>query len=333
MNKKIYETIVVGAGPAGLYAGILLGLRHIDTLILEASDSVGGQLTKLYPTKKITDIPGCVEITAGDLIKNLSLSLSQYQEYVKLEFNKSVSSIEKDSSESEQVYILKTINNEEYFARTIIISSGNGAFKPRKFELENVRIPNSFIKYSVINPYLYKDKNVLILGGGDTALDYANLLSDYTNKITLVHRRDQFRGNDDTLMKIKEKNVSVLTPYTITNIEKNEENINVEIHGPHDNKTLKNIDLILVCYGLEAGEQIQGGLEYDQLGIKVNPNAGYTTNLDNVYSCGNVCSYPFKNKNLASAFGEIATISAVISMYLYPQKAPVVYSSLIKNKV
>ena len=313
----MYDVIIIGAGPIGLFSTFYSSLRGLKTLTLESSNSVGGQLTKIYPEKPIYDLPGIKEIKAKDYIDNLYNQYLPYSEKSPILFNVEIENILLGNKS----HILKT-NKGIFETKTVLIASGNGNGIPRKLEVENA---------SKCNNILYKDKNkeIVILGGGDSAVDIANMLVDYSN-VTIIHRRNEFRAHEESLNLFKNKNGKILTPY---NVESIDFDINLKalnlVNNSNDELVKVKADYVFVSYGLLPNKNILNNiLDSDTLGILVNTQM--ETSQKGIYAVGNSCSYLGKVKTIASGMGEAATAITSIHQYLYPTKNPTFYSSINK---
>ncbi len=305
--KKI-DTIIIGAGPVGLFAVHQLGIKGLKSIVIDNLDKVGGQCIELYPNKPIYDIPAVPECTGEDLTKKL---LKQIEPF-KTEFflNERVDEV-KQSGEN---WIVKTNKKNEFLAPNIIIAGGVGSFEPRKFSVKGAeKFEEKSLFYSVKDKEKFKNKNITIFGGGDSALDWALELSKFS-KICLVHRRNEFRGMPHTLTEIKklEKNgkVSIKTPCQLESIigDENISSINIKF----DNGKIEQVEtnIILGFFGLimKLGPIAEWGLNMDKKTIEVN-SQNFETNKKGIFAAGDICSYPGKLKLILSGFHEVALAS------------------------
>ena len=319
----MYEVIIIGAGPIGLFSTFYSSLRGLKTLTLESSNSIGGQLTKIYPEKPIYDLPGIKEIKAKDYIDNLYNQYLPYSEKNPIMYEVEIENILLGDCS----HIIKT-NKGVFETKTILIASGNGNSIPRKLEVENASKCNNIL-YRLDDVNKYKNKDIVVLGGGDTAVDIANMLVDYSN-VTIVHRRNEFRAHEESLSLFKNKNGKILTPYNVESIDfdKNLKALNL-VNNSNDELIKVKADYVFVSYGLLPSKNILNNLlDSDTLGILVNTQM--ETSQKGIYAIGNSCSYLGKVKTIASGMGEVVTAITSIHQYLYPTKNPTFYSSINK---
>ena len=211
------DTIIIGAGPVGLFAVHQLGIKGLKAVVIDNLDRAGGQCIELYPDKPIYDIPAVPECNGEELTKNLLDQIKPFK--TKFFFNERVEEVKQDKDN----WIVKTNNSNEYLAPNIIIAGGVGSFEPRKLSLKAIeKFEGKSLFYAVKNKEEFKDKNISIFGGGDSALDWTLELSKFS-KITLIHRRNEFRGAPHTLSEIKklEKDgkLTIKTPCQLESVE------------------------------------------------------------------------------------------------------------------
>ena len=306
MIKK--DAIIIGAGPVGLFGVHQLGIKGLNAVVIDNLDKAGGQCIELYPDKPIYDIPGVPECTGEELTNKLLEQIKPFKTSFVL--NERVDEIrqEKDS------WFVKTNKNKEFFAPNIIIAGGVGSFEPRKLSLKNLeKYEGKSIFYAVKNKDEFKNKNISIFGGGDSALDWALELSKFS-RINLIHRRNEFRGAPHTLSEIKklekEGKVSIKTPCQLESIEEDGSIKSITIKF-EDGKTEKlNTDIILSFFGLvmKLGPIAEWGLNMNKKTIKVNAE-NFETNKKGIFAVGDICSYPGKLKLILSGFHEVALAS------------------------
>ena len=196
---KKTDTIIIGAGPVGLFAVHQLGIKGLNSVVIDNLDKAGGQCIELYPDKPIYDIPAVPECTGEELTKKLLTQIKPFN--AEFFLNERVEEVKQEKEN----WIVKTSNNNEFWAPNIIIAGGVGSFEPRKLAVkESEKFENKSLFYAVRDKENFKDKNISIFGGGDSALDWALELSKFSN-INLIHRRNEFRGAPHTLSEIKKK--------------------------------------------------------------------------------------------------------------------------------
>ena len=305
---KKTDVIIIGAGPVGLFAIHQLGIKGLEAIVVDNLDKAGGQCIELYPDKPIYDIPAVPECTGEELTKRLLEQIKPFK--TKLYLNERVQEVYQEKEN----WIVKTSNNQEFMAPNIIIAGGVGSFEPRKISLKECeKFEGKSVFYAVKNKDNFKNKNISIFGGGDSALDWALELSKFS-KITLIHRRDEFRGAQHTLAEIrkleKEGKVSIKTPCQIHSIESDKELKSITIKYD-DGKTEKiSTDVILGFFGLimKLGPIAEWGLNMNKKTIEVNPE-NFETNKKGIFAAGDICSYPGKLKLILSGFHEVALAS------------------------
>lgn len=317
------DVIIIGAGPIGLFSTFYCALRGLKTLTLESSSTYGGQLISLYPEKPIYDLAGIKEIKAKDYIQELHNQYLPYSSKNPIEYNIEILNV----LSNDKYHIIKT-NKGDFETKTILIANGNGSCIPRKLEVENAS-KCSNILYRLDNIEKYKNKNIAILGGGDSAFDMANMLISNSN-VTLVHRRKEFRAHEDSIEKFKNLNGKILTPMTVESIDCDKICKAINLRNNETNeKVILPIDFVFVSYGLLPSNNIFNNiLESDTLGILVNQS--FSTSRKGIYAVGNACSYIGKVKTITSGMGEVVTAITAIHQYLFPTKNPTFYSSINK---
>ena len=304
---KKTDTIIIGAGPVGLFAVHQLGIKGLNSTIIDNLDKVGGQCIELYPDKPIYDIPAVPECTGEELTKKLLEQIKPFNPGLFL--NERVEEVKQDKEN----WIVKTNKNNEFSAPNIIIAGGVGSFEPRKLSVKEAeKFENKFLFYAVIDKEKFKNKNISIFGGGDSALDWALELSKFS-KINLIHRRNEFRGAPHTLSEIKklEKDgkISIKTPCQIESIVGNEKIDSITVKFD-DGKTEKiKTDIILSFFGLimKLGPIAEWGLNMNRKTIEVNSENFETNKKD--FAAGDICNYPGKLKLILSGFHEVALAS------------------------
>ncbi len=305
---KKTDVIIIGAGPVGLFAVHQLGIKGLKAVVIDNLDKAGGQCIELYPDKPIYDIPAVPECTGEELTKRLLDQIKPFK--TELYLNERVEEVRKEKED----WIVKTNNNSEFMAPNIIIAGGVGSFEPRKISLKECeKFEGKSVFYAVRNKETFKNKNISIFGGGDSALDWTLELSKFS-KITLIHRRNEFRGAQHTLSEIRklerEGKVFIKTPCQIESLEGQNELKSITIKYD-DGKTEKiPTDVILGFFGLimKLGPIAEWGLNMDKKTIEVS-SENFQTNKKGIFAAGDICSYPGKLKLILSGFHEVALAS------------------------
>ena len=302
------DVVLIGAGPVGLFAVHQLGIKGLKVEVIDNLDKAGGQCIELYPEKPIYDIPAVPECTGKELTDNLLKQISPFQ--TNFHYNERVDAVTQDK----EYWIVETNKKKTFIASSKIIAGGVGSFEPRKLALKEAdKFEGKSVFYSVKNKDIFKNKSISIFGGGDSALDWALELSK-TSKITLLHRRNQFRGAPHTLSEIKkleEKGrISIKTPCQLISINGDKNIKSLEIK--YDNEKTEKIetDIILSFFGLvmKLGPIAEWGLNMDKKTILVNTN-NFQTNKAGIFAVGDICTYPGKLKLILSGFHEVALAS------------------------
>ena len=302
------DVVIIGAGPVGLFAVHQLGIKGLKAVVVDNLDKVGGQCIELYPDKPIYDIPAVPECTGKELTDKLLEQIKPFKTTFFL--NERVEEVKEEGNN----WVVKTNNNNQFNAPNILIAGGVGSFEPRKLTTKGAeKFENKSIFYSVKNKDDFKNKNISIFGGGDSALDWALELSKFS-KITLVHRRNEFRGAPHTLNEIKkleeQKKISIKTPCQLDKIEGEDKIKSISIK--YEDGKIENIttDFILSFFGLvmKLGPIAEWGLNMDKKTISVNPK-NFETNKKGIFAAGDICSYPGKLKLILSGFHEVALAS------------------------
>lgn len=317
---KKYDLAIIGAGPVGLFAASFANLHGLKTICFDALEEVGGQINMLYPQKNIKDIPAFPSIKGKDLISQL---LKQ-----NVDTNFLLSHKVKNISFLEDKNILI---DEEYQVKSLLIATGLGAFKPKMLPLATTSETKLHIHYSMQHPEIFANKKIAILGGGDSALDWAMELAN-TSDIFLIHRRNEFRGLESSVNKLKSlKNVELLTPYLPKELQFNNNRMELVLHkvGKNDDFVTRNIDEILVAYGFKSDNR-----QLRKWGIKLENNLisvsqQMRTNLSNVYAIGDAVTYPGRVPMIALGFGEAQIAISNIMQDLFPEKTMTFHSTSI----
>jgi thioredoxin reductase (NADPH) len=315
------DILIIGAGPTGLFTVFEAGLLKLKCHIIDGLPQPGGQLTELYPKKPIFDIPGYPEVLAGDLVHNLMEQIKQFQPGFTL--NEKAEGIEKLD---DGTFIVTTDKGTQHHAKAIAIAGGLGSFEPRKPLIEDIGFyEDKGVEYFVKDPELFRDKKIVIAGGGDSALDWSIFLSNVASEVTLIHRRNEFRGALDSVEKVQElKNtgkIHLITPAEVTSLNGAEklESIDVDINGAHMNIPT---DYFIPLFGLtpKLGAIANWGLEIEKNAIKVNNALDYQTDIEGIYAIGDVNTYPGKLKLILCGFHEATLMCQSVYNKLNPGK-------------
>ena len=324
MNKT--DIIVIGAGPVGLFTVFEAGLLGLNCILIDNLDKPGGQCAELYPEKPIYDIPGVPNQTGQEHVDALLKQIEPFKYDIHL--SERVESIEEISYEDDKYWKINTTEEKEFISKNIFIAAGAGSFEPRR--PPNIVDPDKFlscgVEYAVRSVEKYKNKEVFIFGGGDSALDWTVELSKITKSITLVHRRDAFRGAQHTEQQmrnlVKEKKVKLLTPYLINSIigDKKVTSITLKNFETNNIESYK-ADELLFLFGLnkKLGPILEWGIDLNKKKINVNTE-NFQTSKEGIFAVGDINNYPGKLDLILSGFHE--TTLAVQEAYkrIYPGK-------------
>ena len=302
------DVIIIGAGPVGLFAVHQLGIKGLKAVVIDNLDKAGGQCIELYPDKPIYDIPAIPDCTGEELTNKLLEQIKPFK--TDFYFNERVNEVTQDKEN----WVIQTSKNNKFVAPNIMIAGGVGSFEPRKLALKEAeKFEGKSLFYSVKNKEEFKGKNISIFGGGDSALDWALELSK-NSKVTLIHRRNEFRGAPHTLSEIKKLSeqgkLSIKTPCQLVSIEGNKDISEIKIKY-EDGKTEQiKTDSILSFFGLimKLGPIAEWGLSMDKKAISVN-SENFQTNKKGIFAVGDICTYPGKLKLILSGFHEAALAS------------------------
>ena len=302
------DAVIIGAGPVGLFAVHQLGIKGLKSEVIDNLDKAGGQCIELYPDKPIYDIPAVPECSGRSLTDNLLSQIKPFGSNIHL--NERVQEISKKKG----LWIIKTNLNKTFETPNIIIAGGVGSFEPRKLPLKELeKFENKSVFYSVNNKNLFKGKKISIFGGGDTALDWALEFSK-NSKVTLIHRRDEFRGAPHTLAELeklkKQGKIFIKTPFQIKSVNNGRDLQEIEIKSDDDKIEKIPTDIIFGFFGLimQLGPIAKWGLNMNKKTIEVNTE-NFQTNKSGIFAIGDICNYPGKLKLILSGFHEAALAS------------------------
>lgn len=310
----MYDTIIIGAGPAGLYAATLAGMHKLSACILESSFEYGGTLN-LYKQKMVYDMPGHRKISAGDLIQNLYDQYSEYEADVPLLLNTKAISIDyKDDH-----YVLETTKGI-FETKTLLLANGGGTFEPRLIEVPGAESKRN-IYYNVKDVNDFKNQELVVLGGGDSAVDWSLTLAEVAKKVTLIHRRNDFRAHEYSVDKIKSEGL-VLTPYVPIGFVGYDQVDYLTIQHTENQSVLDvKCDALFVFYGSSPAKHnlSDWGFELDDKGL-IKVSSTMETTRKGIFAVGNSVTYLGKKKMISTGLGEAATAISTIGNFLFPEK-------------
>lgn len=315
-EKEVYDITIVGGGPAGLFTAFYGGLRNAKVKIIESLPELGGQLTALYPEKYIYDVAGFSKISARKLVERLEEQLTLFP--ITYCLNETVNEVLRLEDNSFQI----TTNKGTHFTKTIIIAAGNGAFEPRKLKIDDAeQYEGKNLHYFVKDMQQFKDRRVVVCGGGDSAVDWALMLKSIAKSVKIVHRRDEFRAHEHSVSQLKESTVQIVTPYEPVELVGDGERIErVVLQKPRTDETTElELDDLIVNYGFisKLGPINDWGLEIEKNSIVVNSKL--ETNLEGIYAVGDINTYPGKVKLIATGFGDAPAAVSNALAYIDPK--------------
>ena len=314
------DILIIGAGPTGLFTVFEAGLLKLKCHLIDALPQPGGQCSELYPKKPIYDIPGFPEILAGDLTNNLLEQGKQFQPGFTL--GERAETIEKQDDGS---FIVTTNKGTQHQAPIVAIAGGLGSFEPRKPQLETIeKFEDKGVAYFIKDPEIYRDKKVVIAGGGDSALDWSIFLADVASEVTLVHRRNEFRGALDSVEQVQElkllNKINLITPAEVTALHGDDRLEGVSVTSNGETNRIE-ADAFIPLFGLtpKLGPIGNWGLQIEKNAIKVD-TLDYQTNIPGIYAIGDVNTYEGKLKLILCGFHEATLMCQSAYKRLNPDK-------------
>lgn len=315
------DILIIGAGPCGLFTVFEAGLLKLKCHLVDALPIVGGQLSEIYPKKPIYDIPGYPSILAGELVDNLMDQIEPFKPGFTLgERAEKIERIE------ERKFRLTTNRGTQIEAPVIAIAGGLGCFEPRKPPIEGIeKFEDKGVDYMVKDPEKFRNKKLLIAGGGDSALDWTIELADIASEVTLIHRRTSFRGALDSIDKVMElaktNKVNLITEAQAVGINGNGILKEVVVKTKANGEFSKDVDYFIPLFGLtpKLGPISEWDLNITKNAIDVN-TLDYSTNVDGIYAIGDINNYPGKLKLILCGFHEATMMVQSAFKYIYPDQ-------------
>ncbi|MFV0248444.1 MAG: NAD(P)/FAD-dependent oxidoreductase [Tenacibaculum sp.] len=316
------DILIIGAGPTGLFTVFEAGLLKLKCHLIDALPQPGGQCSEIYPKKPIYDIPAYPEILAGDLTLKLLEQIKQFKPGFTL--GERAETIEKQKDKS---FVVTTNKGTKHRAPVIAIAGGLGSFEPRKPLIDQINYyENKGVEYIIKNPEFYRNKNLVIAGGGDSALDWTIYLSNIAKSVTLVHRRNEFRGALDSVEKVQklkdQGKIKLITPAEIKEIKGNGKVESLLVAQQGKESFALQTQHFIPLFGLspKLGPIANWGLEIENNSIKVNNSLDYQTNIPGIYAIGDVNTYPGKLKLILCGFHEATLMCQSAFQRIYPNK-------------
>ncbi|PKP25284.1 MAG: ferredoxin--NADP(+) reductase [Bacteroidetes bacterium HGW-Bacteroidetes-2] len=317
------DILIIGAGPTGLFAVFEAGLLKLKCHLIDALPQPGGQCSEIYPKKPIYDIPGFPEVLAGDLVNNLMEQIKPFQPGFTL--GERAETIEKLE---DGTFVVITNKGTRHHAPVVAIAGGLGSFEPRKPLIPNIQqFEDRGVEYIIRNPEIYRNKRVVLAGGGDSALDWSVFLSNIASEVTLIHRRNEFRGALDSVEKVQELKklgkINLITPAEVIGLRgiNHLDSILIQ-HGETQTEEIIATDHFIPLFGLspKLGPIADWGLEIEKNAIKVDNRLDYQTNIPGIYAIGDVNTYPGKLKLILCGFHEATLMCQSAYQRIFPDK-------------
>src|SRR5690606_2005849 len=313
-QTEAVDILIIGGGPAGMFAAFYGGMRHASVKIVESMPQLGGQLAALYPEKYIYDIAGFPKVTAQEVVDRLKQQMSLFEQEICLE--EKVTNVKKLDERLFEV----TTDKAVHYAKSVIITVGVGAFSPPRLELpEAENFEKTTLHYFVGDLTRFKAQRVLLSGGADSAVDWALMLEPIAKSVTLVHRRDKFRAHEHSVEQLMNSSVNIITPTEITALHGDDTITSVTLTDvkSKEEQTI-DVDAVIVNFGFVSslGPIAEWGIEIERGSIVVDTRM--ETNIAGIFAAGDITTYPGKLKLIAVGFGEAPTAINNAKVYVDP---------------
>ncbi|WP_121808021.1 NAD(P)/FAD-dependent oxidoreductase [Mucilaginibacter kameinonensis] len=321
MEHITTDICIIGAGPVGLFAVFEAGLLKMRCHLIDVLPQVGGQLSEIYPHKPIYDIPGYPDVTAQQLVDNLMLQIAPFHPTFSL--GERVENLQRNEDGS---YNIITNDDTVVHCQVVVIAGGLGCFEPRKPEIDRLTdFEGKGVAYMVKNPEHFRDKKVVLAGGGDSALDWAVFLSNVAERVTLVHRGDTFRGAPDSAEKVfdlaREGKIDLILKSNVVALTGDDRLREITLLDRDQQVSHIEADHLIPLFGLspKLGPIADWGLNIDRSAIAVN-TVDYSTNIERIYAIGDINTYPGKLKLILCGFHESALMAQSAFKYVFPEQ-------------
>ena len=330
MKEYNTDILIIGAGPVGIFSAYQAGFLGMKTLIVDALSEIGGQPIALYPQKYIYDIPSQPKILAKDLIEQLIEQAKPFQKDGSGEYllNRHFTELSRLDDEF-KTFCVKTSVGDTIYAKAIVICAGAGAFGPNRPPLEGIEAyENKSVHYFVKEPEVFRDKNIVIAGGGDSAIDWAIGLSDVAKKIYMVHRRDNFRAAPASVEQLKnlakEGKIEMVIPFMLEGLEGEGDKLNkVVVKDLDGNSKALEADHLLAFFGLSRslGDLENWGFKINKLHSSIEVEVPTCeTKIPGIFAVGDVAQYDHKLKLISVGFAESSMAMHAAWKYVFPDK-------------
>jgi len=309
------DLVIVGAGPVGLFGAYYAGVRTLSTAVLDSLEEPGGQITAMYPEKAIFDVAGFPAIKGRELVEQLLAQAAPFKPTYLL--GHQAVGLERGDG----AFAITTSTGHRIEARAIVVTGGIGTFTPRPLPVGGEYVGRGLVHF-VPEPDAYAGQDIVVVGGGDSALDWALMLESIGKSVTVVHRRAEFRAHQHSVELLKASSVRVITDAQVSGVRGDPDvvEVDVTVAGQDEPVTLP-CDKLIAALGFTAnlGPLMEWGIEIKKRAIVVN-SAG-ATNVPGIYAAGDIVDYEGKVKLIATGFGEVATAVNNAFAYLNPGKS------------
>ncbi|MEM8511277.1 thioredoxin reductase (NADPH) [Massilia sp. MP_M2] len=316
------DAVIIGAGPVGLFQVFELGLLEIKAHVIDSLSAVGGQCVELYPDKPIYDIPAVPVCTGQELTDNLLKQIEPFEPTFHL--GQEVTGVQR---REDNRFNVETSTGTQFITKTIFIAAGVGSFQARTIKVDAIdKFEDEQLFYRVKDPARFDGKNIVICGGGDSALDWALNFVGKAESVVLVHRRDDFRAAPSSVAKMKalcdEYEMQLIIGQVTGFDEKDGQLTEVKVTGADGVTRRVPLDMLLVFFGLspKLGPIAEWGLDIERKQLKVVDTAKFETNVPGIFAVGDINTYPGKKKLILSGFHEAALAAFGAAPYIFPDK-------------
>ncbi|MBC8139838.1 MAG: NAD(P)/FAD-dependent oxidoreductase [Armatimonadetes bacterium] len=314
-DTELFDFTIIGGGPTGLYGAFYAGLRQMKTKVIDSLGALGGQLSALYPEKYIYDVGGFPKILAKDLVEQFAAQATQYEPAVCL--SEKVQTLVRDT---ETGVLTLTTDKGVHRTKTVLIAAGVGAFIPRRLDVSGLQeLEEKGIQYFVNDTSTLRGKRLVIVGGGDSAFDWAMALAPDAENCTLIHRSDKFRAHEDTVEKVLAGRTDIRRFHELKAVHGEDRLEAVTIFDNRDgSETRIECDNLLLNLGFltNLGPIKEWGLDIEKNAIRVDSTM--QTNVPGVYAAGDICTYHGKLKLIATGIGEAGTAANFAKTFIDP---------------
>jgi thioredoxin reductase (NADPH) len=315
MAEEIFDVTIVGGGPTGMFAGFYAGLRGMKFKLIDSLEQLGGQVSAMYPEKDIFDVAGYPRVVGKELVKDLETQLGRFKPPMVL--GEKVQTVVR---RPDNVFELTTDKGNKHYTKAVVLTLGMGSFTPKKHpNAELIPYEGKGVEYGVLSLEPFRGKRVLIVGGGDSAVDWALMLEPLASKVTLIHRRDEFRAHEASLQKLKASKVEIKLWYELRTVKGNGKVEEAVIYENHTNQNESvPVDYVILNFGFQASLSFlkDWGLTLEKNKIPVNQKM--ETNVPGIYAAGDIVTHPGKLDLIVTGFAEGATAVNFSKHYINP---------------